>query len=415
MRRPRPADALVAAGVVGLLAAFGARRPVLRRWPVSILQAVPCTPASEAPRPLLATFAALTLFAVSRGAVTGAIVNGATVAALAGLTGDAARSATALDRALDEVGGPTGWAAVNGSAVGAAPGSLPGSDGTPPGDEAAVGRSSRPLFGRRARRRHLRAADLAYGSHLQQRLDVWAAADAGPGAPVLVQVHGGGWTTGDKRVSASPLMAHLVERGWVCATVNYRLAPAHRLPDQIDDVRLALDWVVAHVAEFGGDPGFVAITGGSAGGHLASLAAVTGAPVAAAVSFYGVHDFSVDEHGLNDLLRTTAIGTSFAEDPDLWRSLSPLHRAGPDAPPFLLVHGTTDTIVAVGQSRRFAARLREVSRSPVHYAELPHAQHGFDGLPTARTAHAVRAVHRFLATVHAAHRADRGSDRLPAA
>lgn len=407
MRRPRPADALAAAGVVGLLVAAGARRPLLRRWPVSVLQAVPCTPASEAPRPLLAAYTALTLLAVSRGAVTGAIMNGAAVAALAGLTGDAGRSAVALDRALDEGGGPAGWAAVHGSVVGAAH----ESDGMPSGG----GRSPRPLFGRRARRRHLRAVDLAYGRHPQQRLDVWAAADAGPDAPVLVQVHGGGWTSGDKRVSAAPLMAHLVERGWVCVTVNYRLAPAHRLPDQIDDVRAALDWVVGHIAQYGGDPGFVAITGGSAGGHLASLAAVTGAPVVAAVPFYGVHDFSVDEHGLHDLLRKTAIGTPFADDPDLWRSLSPLHRAGPDAPPFLLVHGTTDTIVAVGQSRRFAARLREVSRSPVHYAELPHAQHGFDALPTARTAHAVRAVHRFLTTLHARHRAAHESDRLPAA
>lgn len=389
MRRPRPADALAAAGLIGLLAAAGARRPVLRRWPYSILQAVPCTPASESPRPLVVAYAASTLFAVSRGAVAAAVTNGAAVAALAGLTGDAARSAVALDRALD--GLPAG----------------PDPAGT------ATGWPARPPSGRRARRRHLRAADLAYGSHPQQRLDVWAAADAGPDAPVLVQIHGGGWTSGDKRLSATPLMAHLVERGWVCVTLNYRLAPDHRLPDQIDDVRRALDWVVAHIVSYGGDPGFVAVTGGSAGGQLASLAAVTGAPVAAAVSFYGVHDFSVDEHGLHDLLTRTAIGTPFADDPDLWRSLSPLHRAGPDAPPFLVIHGTTDTIVGVGQSRRFVARLREVSHAPVHYAELPHAQHGFDGLPTARTGHAVRAVHRFLTAVHARHRTDR--ERLPAA
>lgn len=387
MRQPRSTDALVAFGVAGLLAAIGARRPTLRRWPFSLLQAVPCTPASEEPRALLAAHLALGLLSLAGGRPGGALANGAAAAALAGLTGDATRSAAVLDDALADV---------------------------PPHADGPVPRS-RPITGLRARRRHLRVADLAYGSHPQQRLDIWASAAAGPDAPVLVQVHGGGWTSGDKRVSASPLLAHLVDRGWVCVTINYRLAPAHRLPDQIADVRAALAWVAAHIREYGGDPDFVALTGGSAGGHLAALAAVTGARVAAAVSFYGVYDFSVEEYGLHDLLRRSAIGTAFADDPDTWRSLSPLHRAGRDAPPFLLIHGTSDTIVAVGQSRRFAARLREVSRRPVHYAELPHAQHGFDGLPTGRTAHTVAAVHRFLADVHARHRATVEPGSSPAA
>ncbi len=77
-----------------------------------------------------------------------------------------------------------------------------------------------------------------------------------------------------------------------------------------------------------------------------------------------------------------------------------MHRAGPHAPPFLVVHGSADTISSVGQSRRLVERLREVSGSPVCYAELPRAQHGFDLLPTARTRYTVRAVHRFLTAVH---------------
>jgi acetyl esterase/lipase len=334
---------LTAAGAAGVVAALGVRRPVITRWPASILQAAPCTPASEAPGATMLLHAALGLASLAAGGAAGALANGAAVAAVTG----------------------------------------------PPG-------RGRLPAGRRARRRWLRAADVAYGPHPQQRLDVWAGAEAGPSAPVLVQVHGGGWTGGDKTLSAAPLLAHLAARGWVCVTIDYRLAPAHRLPDQIADVRAALEWVTAHVAEYGGDPGFVAISGGSAGGHLAALAAVTGAPVAAAVPFYGVHDLSLDSGGLHDLLRETAIGTALADDPAGWFALSPLHRAGPDAPPFLVVHGTTDTIVTVEQSRRFVARLREVSRQPVAYAELPHAQHGFDILPTARTAHTVLAVTRWL-------------------
>ena len=100
-------------------------------------------------------------------------------------------------------------------------------------------------------------------------------------------------------------MAHLAERGWVCVAVNYRLSPRGTWPDHIVDVKRAIAWVKAHIAEYGGDPDFVAITGGSAGGHLSSLAALTpnvagfqpgfedaDTSVQAAVPFYGVYDFT---------------------------------------------------------------------------------------------------------------------------
>jgi acetyl esterase/lipase len=248
---------------------------------------------------------------------------------------------------------------------------------------------------------------------------VWGPPDARD-APVLVQVHGGGWTGGSRRVSAAPLLGHLVARGWVCVTVDYRLAPAHRLPDQVADVKRALAWVRRGIGALGGDPGFVAISGGSAGGHLASLAALTAGdpvlgpgtadaepPLAAAVPVYGVHDLSRDEHGLHRLLRETVIGSPY--DPAVWHPFSPLHRvadavAAGTAPPFLVVHGSADTIVSVGQSRRFVRRLREAG-ADVRHAELPRAQHGYDSFPTPRTGHHVRAVHRFLTAVHARYRA----------
>ena len=368
-------------GLAGVVAAAAARRPVIRRWPMSIAAAAPSLPASEAPGLLTALHSAVGVASLLRGGVAGPVANAAAVAMLAGLMGDAARSAAALEAA---VGGP------------------PATGG-------------RPRGGRSARSRYLRAADVAYGEDPAQRLDVWARADAGPGAPVLIEVHGGGWTGGDKALAASPMMAHLAERGWVCVTVNYRLGPAHRWPSMIVDVKRAIAWVKENIAEHGGDAGFVAISGGSAGGHLASLAALTpndpafqpgfaGADttLAAAVPLYGVHDFGVDEHGLHHTLEKGVFGTPYAVD---WLRASPLHRAGPGAPPFLVVHGSVDTIVAVGQSRRFVARLREVSRSPVLYAELPHAQHGFDAFPTARTGHTVAAIHRFLAAVHERHTA----------
>lgn len=400
MRARTVRGAAFAVGAVGVLAAAGARRPVIRRWPASILQAGACLPYSELPALMSALHAGVGVASALRGGLAGALVNAAAVAGLYGLRGDADRSAEVLAAALAPLGDP-----------------LPSAPG--PVDRPSAFTLTGPV-GQIARRRHLRAADVAYGDEPAQRLDVWARPDLDPDgrAPVLVQVHGGGWTGGDKAIAAAPLMAHLVEQGWVCVTVNYRLAPQDRWPAMIVDVKRAIAWVKDSIAEHGGDPGFVVVAGGSAGGHLATLAALTpndpafqpgfaeaDTTVAAAVALYGVHDITLDMQGLHDLMENTVIGTSYRDDAHTWEQASPWHRAGPDAPPFLIVHGTSDTIVQVGQSRRFVERLRLLSTQPVCYAELPNAQHGFDGVPSARTAHTVRAVHRFLGTVHRNHRA----------
>src|SRR5262249_60726038 len=80
---------------------------------------------------------------------------------------------------------------------------------------------------------------------------------------------------GNKRGHAQPLMSHLAELGWICVAINYRLSPRSTWPDHIVDVKHAIAWTKEHIAEYGGDPDWIAITGGSAGGHLSSLAALT--------------------------------------------------------------------------------------------------------------------------------------------
>ena len=96
----------------------------------------------------------------------------------------------------------------------------------------------------------------------------------------------------------------MAARGWVCVSVDYRVGRAATWPEQIIDVNSALAWVQEHVSEYGGDPDFVAVTGGSAGGHLAALAALapddveyrprsgTAAIIRACVPFYGPYDFA---------------------------------------------------------------------------------------------------------------------------
>ena len=276
-----------------------------------------------------------------------------------------------------------------------------------------------PSFARRSRYTLPTGRNLPYGdAGMRNHLDVWKRADLpdDAGAPVLLQVHGGAWVFGQKEGQGHPLMGHLADRGWVCVAINYRLSPRATWPEHIVDVKRAIAWTRAHIAEHGGDPGFLAITGGSAGGHLAALAALTpGLPafqpgfedddtsVVAAVPFYGVYDF-VNRHGdanrnLEELLARRVIKTPLADDRATWDLASPMTHVGPDAPPFFLLHGTNDTVVPVEQGRNFARMLGEVSRQPVVYAELPRAQHAFDLLPSVRTHHTVRAVERFLAVV----------------
>jgi acetyl esterase/lipase len=245
-------------------------------------------------------------------------------------------------------------------------------------------------------------------------LDVYRHRDAPQDSPVLLQIHGGGWVIGEKEQQGIPLMMHMAARGWTCAAINYPLSPKARWPEHIVAVKQAIAWLREHVHEYGGDPSFIAVTGGSAGGHLAALAALTpndptwqpGFPdvdttVQACVPHYAVYDFT-DESGthaskvrLRSLVRRWVM-PSDARYPDDYRAASPLFRVNADAPPFFVLHGTNDSLVPVVDARAFVAALREVAKNPVAYAELGGAQHAFDVFPSIRSAHVVRGVERFL-------------------
>ena len=277
----------------------------------------------------------------------------------------------------------------------------------------------------RLHRRYRSARDLAYGDAGRHNfLDVWKRADLpnDAKAPVLVQLHGSGWSVASKEHQAEPLMAHLAERGWVCVTANYRLSPKATWPDHIVDAKKALAWTKANIAAHGGDPDFVVITGGSAGGHLASLAALTpnmadfqpgfedaDTSVAACVPFYGVYDF-VNRHGtsradMEDFVSRLVFKSKLADDRERWLQASTISHIRTDAPPFFVIHGTTDSLVPVEQARTFVDELRKESARPVVYAELPGAQHAFDVFPSVRTNACAHAVERFLAVVRSEHNA----------
>jgi acetyl esterase/lipase len=250
-------------------------------------------------------------------------------------------------------------------------------------------------------------------------LDVYHHRDVPAGAPVLLQVHGGAWMIGNKDQQGLPLMLHMAARRWVCVAVNYPLSPRARWPEHMVALKRAMQWIRAHGSEYGADPSFVAVTGGSAGGHLAAMVALTANDVSlqpgfedvdtsvqACVPFYGVYDFTAESGArftrqrLAGLIRPYVMSRD-ARYPDDYRAASPLFRVSADAPPFLVVHGRNDTLVPVREARAFVERLRAAAKHPVAYAEVSGAQHAFDIFPSFRSAGVVRGAARFLEWCHA--------------
>jgi len=264
----------------------------------------------------------------------------------------------------------------------------------------------------------VRVADLRYapGAGRRHLLDVYTPRAGTRDAPVLVQIHGGAWMTGNKRTQGRLLMNRLARSGWVCVAINYQLSPRVRYPEHLVDCKRALAWIRDHVGEFGGDPSRVAVTGGSAGGHLAALVALTAndpafqpgfetvdTSVVACVSMYGAYMlgelFAVTGWGrrVGAWMGRVVAGVDVRTHRAVYDSASPLSAIHPDAPPFLVCHGTGDNLVPVRQARAFVLALREVAEpDTVVYVELPGAPHAFDVVRSVRTTAALDGAERFL-------------------
>jgi acetyl esterase/lipase len=269
------------------------------------------------------------------------------------------------------------------------------------------------------RRYAAETSDIAYGPGGRDNLlDIWRRHDLAPGdcAPVLLQVPGGAWAVNRKRGQAYTLMSRMVELGWICVSINYSRSPRSTFPAHLIDVKRAIAWVRENIADYGGDPDFIAITGGSAGGHLASLAALTpnnpvfqpgfedaDTTVEAAAPYYGVYDFT-DFDNMHEMmlpyLEHFVLKARYADDPESFVAASPIAYAHSEAPPFFVLHGEKDELVPAGQSRVFCDALRTAGAATVGYAELANAFHAFDITPTVRSRLAADAVADFLGVVY---------------
>jgi acetyl esterase/lipase len=238
---------------------------------------------------------------------------------------------------------------------------------------------------------------------------------------VIFYIHGGAWTFGNKREQGRPMLHEFVKRGWVVVACNYRLAPRDPWPAQIEDVTRTLAWIKKYIANFGGDPDQVVVAGGSAGGHLAALLALsahnpTWRPsdvegvadwsVRGCISFYGVLEMTGDEEhwrglgrGLRILLEGRVVQRTYQENQEIFHQMSPLHQIHVDAPPFLVIQGGNDTLVDVHVARQFVDQFSRAALAPIYYVELPFTQHAFDLTASPRTSATTRAAVAFALSV----------------
>jgi acetyl esterase/lipase len=283
-----------------------------------------------------------------------------------------------------------------------------------------------PMWKASGQRRHVHQSSVRYGDHPDQLLDVWRS-DSHPEAPapVLIFIPGGAWVFGRRELQGHALMAHMVRRGWICLSLQYRTSPQHRWPRQMTDVKAAIAWARANVGRFGGDPNFVVAAGCSAGGHMAALAGLTAndpqwqvdlpadadTSVDGVVSSYGIYDWQDRSTAQRDrfmkFLERVVVKRPQACHPDIFRAASPIDRIHSLAPPFLVIHGSRDALIPVVEARTFVERLRSVATAPVGFVELPGVGHGFDLTDAARTGAVVAATGRFLQHIHATRSAAR--------
>jgi acetyl esterase/lipase len=213
--------------------------------------------------------------------------------------------------------------------------------------------------------------NVEYGTvgNITLRLDANVPDGTGP-FPVVIAIHGGGWSRGDKTGNGdfAPALNALTAHHFTWFSIDYRLAPTNRWPACFDDVQTAIRWVKAHATEYKGDPNRIALLGYSAGGHLVCLAATLAQPdaqVQAVVALAPPTDLVADaEHrggigkwsSMRNLLGRDSMD---AETLKLLRQLSPTSYLKPGLPPFLLMQGDSDKTVFPPLTRNFAAQLKE--------------------------------------------------------
>ncbi|MFJ9680032.1 alpha/beta hydrolase [Streptomyces sp. NPDC101194] len=248
----------------------------------------------------------------------------------------------------------------------------------------------RPIFRRRGDVK--RVANLSYGDAGRRNLlDVYHHRSRPEGGSVLIHFHGGHYDQGRKNTQSLPLLYRLASQGWVCISANYRLRPAFSHPDHVIDAKKVIAWAREHAEEYGASPeAAVFVSGSSAGGHMAALAALTPDEPSYQPGFEEADTSVTAAIALNGYL-----GEYFDGDP----ATSPVNLVRSDAPPFLIAHGDLDELVETENPKALVTALRSVSTSPVVYVELPGGHHAFDLFHSFRFEALIDGIEEFAAWV----------------
>jgi acetyl esterase/lipase len=237
-----------------------------------------------------------------------------------------------------------------------------------------------------------RLANLRYGdAGRRNRLDLYKRRGGGSGGPVLIHLHGGGFTLapGRKSFYARRMLFRLARQGWVCISANYRLQPKAVFPDELVDVKKVIAWARAHAREHGGDPERIVLAGSSFGARLATLAGFTTNDAAFQPGFEQADTSVAAVVGLYGYYGETGSRRSSPS--------SPFDYVERGCPPLLVVHGDQDTLTSAKRARALAERARDASANPVVYIELPGAQHSFDLLASIRFEAVIAGIEVFAA------------------
>jgi acetyl esterase/lipase len=224
-----------------------------------------------------------------------------------------------------------------------------------------------------------------YIDSLSLQLDIYKLKDLVEPAPVLIFIHGGAWRSG-KRSDYLTYLVDYAKKGYITATISYRLVKQAPFPAAVQDVNCGVKWIKSHAAEYGIDPERIALIGGSAGGHLAMMTgygaeyplfnqdcAIEGEnKVQAVIDLYGPVDlttpYAVSTYQVQDFLNTT-----YDKDSDIFELASPKTFISSDDPPTLIFQGTIDALVPYSQSDSLASWLEK--------AGVPHDYHRLKGWP----------------------------------
>lgn len=223
------------------------------------------------------------------------------------------------------------------------------------------------------------------------KLDIYRSVNVNQPVPLLVFIHGGGWKGGER----SDYLVYLIDfakRGYVTATVSYRLLGDAPYPACIEDIRDAVGWFFRNGDKYGYDPDRIALIGGSAGAHLAMLTGYgwhrdgdaadstisngQGRKIKAVVDIYGPADLTT-EYARNHPLVTAFIAHSYEESQELYSEASPVNYLDENDPPTLILHGTSDRLVPADQSDNLKADLDSLGVPGIYY-RLPLWPHTMD-------------------------------------